>query len=192
MIFDEELEKRVVALDKNVFELSKRVQSEQLHSETSKKVTQFLIGSNEDEIVQQQLIVANAKSKVLKAMEGLSQNIVQETSYSKKINGIVSEKGCSSKIENYIPVVYTESSSLNSDMKEYSCYSNFHSNEAMQKINETVKNYFVSNSFYENTESEIRKIDDAFMLIAEKEFQDLKDEKSFRVYEMLKKLKSGQ
>lgn len=62
----------------------------------------------------------------------------------------------------------------------------------MQKINETVKNYFVSNSFYENTESEIRKIDDAFMLIAEKEFQDLKDEKSFRVYEMLKKLKSGQ
>ena len=41
----------------------------------------------------------------------------------------------------------------------------------MQKINETVKNYFVSNSFYENTESEIRKIDDAFMLIAEKEFQ---------------------
>ena len=189
---DEELEKRVVALDKNVFELSKRVQSEQLHSETSKKVTQFLIGSNEDEIVQQQLIVANAKSKVLKAMEGLSQNIVQETSYSKKINGIVSEKGCSSKIENYIPVVYTESLSLNSDMKEYSCYSNFHSNKAMQTINETVKNYFVSNSFYENTESEIRKIDDAFMLIAEKEFQDLKDEKSFRVYEMLKKLKSGQ
>ena len=62
----------------------------------------------------------------------------------------------------------------------------------MQTINETVKNYFVSNSFYENTESEIRKIDDAFMLIAEKEFQDLKDEKSFRVYEMLKKLKSGQ
>ena len=49
---DEELEKRVVALDKNVFELSKRVQSEQLHSETSKKVTQFLIGVNEDEIVQ--------------------------------------------------------------------------------------------------------------------------------------------
>ena len=77
-------------------------------------------------------------------------------------------------------------------MKEYACYSNFHSNKAMQKINQTVKNYFVSNSFYENTESEIRKIDDAFMLIAEKEFQDLKDEKSFRVYEMLKKLKSGQ
>ena len=77
-------------------------------------------------------------------------------------------------------------------MKEYACYSNFHSNNSMQKIIATVKNYFVSNSFYENTDSEIRKIDDAFMLIAEKEFQDLKDEKSFRVYEMLEKLKSGQ
>ena len=104
-------------------------------------------------------------------MEGLSQNIVQETSYSKKINGIVSEKGCSSKIENYIPVVYTESSSLNSDMKEYACYSNSHSNKAMQKINETVKNYFVSNSFYENTESEIRKIDDALCSLLKKNFK---------------------
>lgn len=66
---DEELEKRVVALDKNVFEISKRVQGEQLHSEASKKVTQFLIGVNEDEIVQQQLIIANAKARVLKAID---------------------------------------------------------------------------------------------------------------------------
>ena len=35
---DEELEKRIVALDKNVFEISKKVQGEQLHSETLKKV----------------------------------------------------------------------------------------------------------------------------------------------------------
>lgn len=46
--FDEELEKRVIALDKNVFEISTRVQGEQLHSEASKKVTQFLIGVNKD------------------------------------------------------------------------------------------------------------------------------------------------
>ena len=70
-------QKRIVALDKNVFEISKKVQGEQLHSETSKKVAQFLIGVNEDEIVQQQLIIANAKAKVQQAMDGLAQNIIQ-------------------------------------------------------------------------------------------------------------------
>lgn len=94
---DEELEKRVVALDKNVFEISKRVQGEQLHSETSKKVTQFLIGVNEDEIVQQQLIIANAKARVLQAMDGLAQNVVQENAYSNKVNSIVTEKNCTSE-----------------------------------------------------------------------------------------------
>ncbi|MGP1474326.1 MAG: hypothetical protein ACTTJ1_02845 [Treponema sp.] len=40
-------------------------------------MAQFLIGVNEDEIVQQQLIIANAKAKVQQAMDGLAQNIIQ-------------------------------------------------------------------------------------------------------------------
>lgn len=57
---DEELEKRVVALDKNVFEISKHVQGEQLHSETSKKVTQFLIGVNEMEKMENHFLIISA------------------------------------------------------------------------------------------------------------------------------------
>ena len=188
---DEELEKRVVALDKNVFEISKRVQGEQLHSETSKKVTQFLIGVNEDEIVQQQLIIANAKARVLQAMDGLAQNVVQENAYSNKVNSIVTEKNCNSGEENYIPVIYTETTSLNSDMVDYNCYSNPNSRDSIQKINETVKSYFVSNYTNSNTEYEMKQINDAFTLIAEKEFQNLSDEKSMRVYEVLTKLKEN-
>ena len=105
---DEELEKRVVALDRNVFEISKRVQGEQLHSETSKKVTQFLLGVNEDEIVQQQLLIANAKSRVQKAIDSLAANVIQETVYSKKVDSIVSEHGCVASESNYIPVIFTE------------------------------------------------------------------------------------
>lgn len=68
---DEELEKRVVALDKNVFEISKHVQGEQLHSETSKKVTQFLIGVNEMEKMEKMenhflIISASLGSQILK------------------------------------------------------------------------------------------------------------------------------
>ena len=188
---DEELEKRVVALDKNVFEISKRVQGEQLHSEASKKVTQFLIGVNEDEIVQQQLIIANAKARVLQAMDGLAQNVVQENAYSNKVNSIVTEKNCNSGEENYIPVIYTESSSLNSDMVDYNCVSNPKSSDSIQKINETVKSYFVSNYSNTNTEYERKQINEAFSLIAEREFQNLTDEKSRRVYEVLTKLKEN-
>jgi hypothetical protein len=188
---DEELEKRVVALDKNVFEISKRVQGEQLHSEASKKVTQFLIGVNEDEIVQQQLIIANAKARVLQAMDGLAQNVVQENAYSNKVNSIITEKNCNSGEANYIPVIYTESSSLNSDIVDYNCFSNPKSSNSILKINETVKSYFVSNYSNSNSENEMKKINDAFTLIAEKEFQNLTDEKSRRVYEVLTKLKEN-
>lgn len=188
---DEELEKRVVALDKNVFEISKRVQGEQLHSETSKKITQFLIGVNEDEIIQQQLIIANAKARVLQAMDGLAANVVQETAYTKKVKRIVTDKNCTSGEDNFIPVIYTESSNLNSDMMDYNCYSNPTSKDSVQKINEAVKSYFVSNYSNSNDENEKKQIDEAFTLIAEREFQDLKDEKSIRVYEVLKKLKEN-
>jgi len=191
---DEELEKRIVALDKNVFELSRRVQGEQLHSEASKKVTQFLLGTNEDEIVQQQLIVANAKSRVLNAIDGLAENVVQEAVYSKKVNSIVSEKNCRSSENAYIPVIFTESANLDSGITDYSCFSNLLENQNPE-IGEKVKNYFVSNSNgsenLQKNESEERLIDEAFNLIAEREFQDLTDEKSLRVYEMLKKLKEA-
>lgn len=190
---DEELEKRVVALDKNVFDISKKVQGEQLYSETSKKVTQFLVGVNEDEIIQQQLIVANAKSRVIQAIDALSANVVQKTTYAKKVNKIVEDKYCASGVESYIPVIYTESANLYSDMLDYTCYSNpiSKSADSIERINNTVKSYFGSNySVYED-ESEKKQINEAFTVIVEKEFQNLKDEKSIRVYEVLKKLKEN-
>lgn len=188
---DEELEKRVIALDRNVFEISKRIQGEQLHSEASKKVAQFLIGANEDEIIQQQLIIANAKARVLQAINGLTANVVQETAYAKKVKRIVTDKSCVSGEENFIPVIYTESSNLNSDILDYNCYSNPTSEDSIQKINETVKSYFVSNNSNSNDENEMKQINEAFTLIVEREFQDLKDKKSMRVYEVLKKLKEN-
>lgn len=188
---DEELEKRIVALDKNVFEISKRVQGEQLHSETSKKVTQFLLGVNEDEILQQQLLVANAKARVCETMKKLSDNVVQETAYAKKMGSVVSEKACARGEQNFIPVIFTESSNLNSDVMDCACFSNFLTNDSEEKISTAVKNYFVSApaGFSKTNEEETKQIDEAFKAIAEKEFQDLKDEKSIRVYETLKKLK---
>ena len=118
-------QKRIVALDKNVFEISKKVQGEQLHSETSKKV-----------------------------------------------DSIVSDINCNSGQKNFIPVIYTESSNLNSDITDYNCFSNPNSAEASQRINESIKNYFVSNNANSNNELETKKIDEAFTLIAEREFEN--------------------
>lgn len=189
---DEELEKRIRSLDKNVFEISKRVQGEQLHDQTSNKVTQFLIGVNEDEIVQQQLIIANAKAKVTKAMEEMAQNVIQESVYSKKIASILYNQQSQPNIQNYIPVVFTESSNLYSDTTDYECFSNLFSNNS-PKIQDTVKNYFITKNVDLTTRDEIenKKINDAFSMIAEQAFQDLTDEKSIRIYETLKKLKEN-
>lgn len=190
---DEELEKRVVALDRNVFDISKKVQSEQLYSETSKKVSQFLLGVNEDDVLQQQLLIAKAKSRVISAIEGLSRNIVQESAYARMVNGIVADRNCSESENNYIPVIFTESSNFNSDIVDYTCYSNPPSAVSKNEIGKTVKNYFVSNPGEGRNwnEKEKKQVDEAFALIAEKEFQDLQDEKSLRVYETLKKLKEA-
>ncbi len=194
MIFknlDEELEKRVITLDKNVFELSKHIQSEQLHSEVAKKVAQFLLGTNEDEIVQQELLIANTKSKVNQAIDGLAENVVQQAVYSNKINSALTEKHCDKAEENYIPVIYAECSNLNSEIKDYNCFSNPQSKQSISKINSAVKSYFTSNNSDSADENEKKQIDEAFSMIAEREFQDLKDEKSIRIYETLKKLKEN-
>lgn len=188
---DEELEKRVVALDKNVFEISKRVQSEQLNTETAKKVAQFLLGTNEDDILQQELLIANTKSKVLTAMNELSNNVVQQAIYSNQINKIVEEKNCNLQEQNYIPVIFTETSSFDSDNKNYDCFTSSTSENSVLQIQNSVKNYFLSNPSENQslTEDEKSQVDDAFKLLAEKEFGDAKDEKSMRVYEMIKNLK---
>lgn len=51
--------------------------------------------------------------------------------------------------------------------------------------------FFVSNYSNTNTEYEKKQINEAFSLIAEREFQNLTDEKSRRVYEVLTKLKEN-
>ena len=74
---------------------------------------------------------------------------------------------------------------------DYNCVSNPKSSDSVQKINEAVKSYFVSNYSNTNTEYERKQINEAFSLIAEREFQNLTDEKSRRVYEVLTKLKEN-
>ena len=191
---DDELEKRVVALDKNVVQISKRVQSEQLYNDVSKKVTQLLLSVNEDEIVQQQLIVARAKEQVLRVIENLAGNVIQESVYTKKIDSIIREESNISVDSIYIPVIFSEMSGLNhNDGVCYACYSNSASNDAREKINETAKNYFISDisRVTQNNEYEMKLIDEAFTVIAEKAFQNLRDEKSIRVFNVLKKLKEA-
>lgn len=76
-------------------------------------------------------------------------------------------------------------------MVDYNCVSNPEFSDSIQKINETVKSYFVSNYSNTNTEYEKKQINEAFSLIAESEFQNLTDEKSRRVYEVLTKLREN-
>lgn len=189
---DEELEKRVAALDKNVFEISKKIQGEQLNNETAKKVAQFVLGTNEDDILQQELLVANTKSKVLGAMQKMSENVVQQAVYSNQVKNILEDSNVKNPKENFVPVIFTESADLDSseNNSSYSCFANSISDSSVLQIENSVKNFFLSNpdKSEDLTEDEKSKVDDAFKLIAENEFLDKTDEKSKRVYEMIKTL----
>ncbi len=184
---DEELEKEVMALDKNVFELSKQVQSQQLQSLQAQKVSEFLLGINESEIVNQELLVANTKAKVVKAIDGMAQNVMQESCYSKKVEGILNDENPVTKKDEFIPVIYTEFS--DGDFMQAQCFSNLNASDVDEKARQKVKGYFKEKKLVQNSEAENKKIDEAFSLIAEKEFLNLKDEKSLRVYNLLKELK---
>ena len=82
---------------------------------------------------------------------------------------------------------------MNSNSVDYNCYSNLFADNSRSEISEAVKNYFVTNVTGNQNpdEKEAKQIDDAFRQIAEREFQDLKDEKSLRVFEVLKQLKGN-
>lgn len=192
---DDELEKRVVALDKNVFTIAKKVQGEQLYSDVAKKVAQFLIGVNEEEIVQQQLALATTKSKVASALERLTENVIQESVYARKIKRITFEEACEKNKDYYVPVIYTESDNLTSDSsenaaKESECFFQSELQGSAGGISGSVKNYFFASSQTQVlTADEQKSVDDAFNLIAENYFQGAQDEKSQRVYAMIKHLR---
>lgn len=189
---DEELEKRVAALDKNVFEISRRIQGEQLNNETARKVAQFVLGTNEDDILQQELLIANTKAKVLGAMQSLSGNVVQQAVYSNQVKSIVEDKKTQEARQSFVPVIFTESASLDSDKEStsYACFASSVSDDSVVQIENSVKSYFLSNpeESLSLTEDEKTKTGDSFKLLAEKEFSGKTDEKSIRVYEMIKTL----
>ena len=109
------------------------------------------------------------------------------------MKSMISYKKCDDAQELYLPVIFTESSNLYSEMLDYNSFSYNLSQSSTENMNEVVKNHFVSNTFNDLSQDdvELHKIDEAFMNITEKEFQDLYDEKSIRIYKLIKQLKEN-
>lgn len=83
---------------------------------------------------------------------------------------------------------FTESSNLESNVTDYNCFSNPLSENSKNAISETVKNYFVS-TFDKNqakNENETKQINEAFELIAEREFQDCLGSQILKTYSLTK------
>lgn len=191
---DRELEDRIIALDKNVFEISRRVQGEQLNIETSKKAAQTVLSMNESDVLEQKLLVANTKSKVMHAMKRLSDNVSQKISYSNHVKSILNEAVLEDSEECYVPVIFEESLNLDKEDVFYNCYTSFISDSSVLQMQNLVKSSFISKQQLseKQTEEEKVRIDDAFKVISENEFSNLKDEKSLRVFEMIKKLRENE
>lgn len=188
---DEELGKRIAALDKKAIEIAKKIQNEQLHHSVAKKIAQFCTGVSEDEIVNEQLLIANTKSRVNKVVEDLAGNVIQEKVYGKKMNDIIREESCTESTPVYIPVVYLEKDDFaDVNTKSVDCYASPVPGIDSETIGNSLKNYLGQqlDGWHNLQEKDQSMVDAAFKAFAEKSLQE-GGENAQRIYDTIMMLK---
>lgn len=187
---NEELERRIISLDGDAFKLSRQVKDGQLYSQTARKVSKLIIVANENEIIQQQLLIASEKARGIKSISEISSMIDSSIEYLNNLDAITTSTSCDSRSEIHMPVIYMESTSMNdgSDIQEYY----FKSSAAIDE--ERIKRYVGDCFIHESNPDECSKkrVREAFSNIVEREFENASDDKSLRIYNMIKKLAENQ
>lgn len=187
---NEELERRIISLDGDAFKLSRQVKDGQLYSQTARKVSKLIIVANENEIIQQQLLIASEKARVIKSISEISSMIDSSIEYLNNLDAITISKSCKSMTEIHLPVIYIESSSMDDDSTSQEFYFKSLSASNDDKIKECVGNCFREESKMDKYTK--KRVAEAFSNIVEREFENASDDKSLRIYNMIKKLAENQ
>ena len=189
---DQELKKRIVALDKNAYEISRKIQREQLQENYSKQVSKIVIGVNEDEIINQQLLIANINHNSSKVMKDLSDNVMEGLEFSKTVNSMLGKDKCLQNQIQYVPVMFMEMDNFVEANRKMCCtFSSESGGSFNADMEKNVQNYFSGqeSNWHDFDKKEKASIDAAFKSLAEKELSS-QDEKSRRIYDMIMKLKN--
>ncbi len=196
MTLDEELKRRVVALDKNAYEFGQNVKSQMLTKEAGQKIVNAVTKMHDDEIMNQQLSVAKNHARVKKLINDLGNHVLQEEIYSRKMHDVIRDFPSDKIRQECVPVVFLEEDSISkSGLKDSICYASDVPGAASEKVKESVSNFFNSNPAYWREPDSIEKnsLDTAFNAIAEKSLGESLasgDDRAKRIYETIMRLKN--
>ncbi len=172
---DVELQRRIIALDKSAYEFGEKVKAEMLYKDTGNSFVNFVTRMNEDEIVNQQLLLAQNHSRVKNVISDLGNHVLQEEIYSKKMKSVIRENPSQASADEYVPVLFLESDDITQPgLKNNGCYAGDIPGNSSGKVADCVSAYFTSQpeGWHDIESDEKKSLDDAFNAIAEKDLSE--------------------
>jgi hypothetical protein len=166
---DEECKKRIVALDKQSFDLVKKVRQDLLTASYT-QAAGFGYGQIPDEANSKMLVtLARLRRKVAQIIDVFSQSARKSLEYKINMERVLSNNPVNEQKCLFQPVVYAEEKDIETPSNTFVCFATEKSSQ--EKIDTTVKQYVAgvsAESWQPQTAEEIELINKSFMSLAEK------------------------
>jgi hypothetical protein len=198
---DAECYKRIMALDRPAFMLSDNVQKKLILDSLSSESARSFLVAQEESTSRGMLLVSGFYRKVRDVMRTLHQYITQEAKLTSLINSSLGNDRIAEATVLMIPVVFTESDTLEGSGTAGSCFAaDFTDAGNKAAVLEKIGSYCgdPSLSWIEGEDAEREQLNKEFLVLAEEEFggeDDAKDggalSEKRRIYDMLINLWQG-
>jgi len=183
---DIECYKRILALDKQSFTLSEKVQKVLLSETPSSTAALNLLGIEEMASSKTFILISSLKRKTLDVLQTLHDYISQELRINTAVNSFLFNENIADKTLFYIPVIWIESDMLeDTSVKQESFLPDKIADHEKQAISEKT-GFFCSglsqNAWEAMPETEKETLNKELMTLAESSFSNLDDETEQRIY----------
>lgn len=186
---DRECYKRIYALDKQSFSLSEKVQKELLNESTANGAALNMLGIQEESSSKMLLLVAGLYKKVREVLRILHDYITQESRLTALVNAYLFNEPAQESIPVYVPVIWSESDSLDgSGTNQEHAIPSFINQEEKKEIAEGIHG-FCSDSTKASWDAlpkeEREGLNREFNGLAETFFENTQEERDQRVYKTM-------
>jgi len=186
---DEECYKRIIALDRPSFNISKKVQKELICESSSNAAAMNLLGNDESSSSKLYIYISSLNRKTLDILQTLHSYINQEKNIKALIDSLLSSDEVSENVPLYVPVVFSESEMLENQGTDHNCYiPDFIGQQGKKAVSESINNFCrdISRSKWGKTgETEMEALNREFNFLAEANFAAAEDAAQQRIYKTM-------
>lgn len=178
---DNEVQKRITALDTKVFNLSVNVQQEILKRSATSSAGHFTAAREcyDNRII---MLISNLYKKTKNAITNMYNYISQEETFSENITRSLDKESNAGSAEIFIPVILAESDILDGEGESVATYSSrYCAGEFDDRINSEVMSYCSdSTEWFDISDAMRKQLDNEFNTIAEVAFANGEDERLYK------------